>query len=83
MEEVIPHLIILVVIITIMVWSLVMQRKAVARQKQSMATQRDAVDRQKQAMTQGDESLTLCRKSVENQEKIIVLLTEIRDSKTS
>jgi hypothetical protein len=83
MEKVIPHLVILVVVITIMVWSLLMQRKAVARQKEAMQTQRDAVDRQKEAMVQVEESLTLNRKQVENQEKIIALLEQIRDRKTS
>ncbi len=83
MERVIPHLAILVPLITIMAWSLLMQRKAVARQKEAMQTQRDAVDRQKEAMVQVEESLNLNRKQVENQEKIIALLEQIRDRKTS
>ncbi len=67
----------------IIVWSVLMQRKAVIRQKQSMETQREAVDRQKEAMTQVEESLNLNRRQVENQEKIIALLEQIRDRKTS
>ena len=83
MERILPHLVILAVVITIMVWSLAMQRKSVARQKEAMDTQRDAVERQKEAMVQVKESLNLNRTQVENQEKIIALLEEIRDGKTA
>lgn len=77
------QIIILVFVITIMVWSLAMQRKAIARQKEAMDTQRDAVSRQKEAMAQVDESLALNRKQVENQERIISLLEQIRNGRTS
>jgi hypothetical protein len=71
------------IFLVIIVWSVLMQRKAVQRQKQSMETQREAVERQKEAMAQVAESLNLNRRQVDNQEKIITLLEQIRDGKTS
>jgi hypothetical protein len=50
----------------IIFWSVLMQRKAVQRQKQSMETQREAVERQKEGMAQVSESLNLNRRQVEN-----------------
>jgi hypothetical protein len=58
---------------------LTMPRRAVVRQKQAMDTQREAVELQKQAIA---ESLDLNRKQVQNQERIISLLEQIRDKKT-
>jgi type II secretory pathway pseudopilin PulG len=79
MERIVPYIIILCLLVGIMAWSLVMQRKSVARQKQAMDTQREAVERQKQAMAQVEESLRLTRQQVQNQDRIIALLEEIRD----
>jgi len=83
MEYLITSLVLLVVFGTILFWSLLMQRKSMARQKQAMDTQHDAIERQKKAMAQVEESLRLDRQQIENQEKIIVLLEQIRDSKSS
>jgi hypothetical protein len=81
---------ILLFFIGIVVWSVLMQRIAVKRQKQAMESQREAIDRQKEAMerqkeamAQVEQSLSLNRKQVENQEKIITLLSQIRDGKAS
>ncbi len=67
--------------LAIVVWSVLMQRKAVLRQKQSIDTQKEAVERQKAAMNQVEESLALSRKNLENQEKIIAILEQIRDDR--
>ena len=79
MELLIP----LAILLGVIIWSVLMQRKAIVRQEQSMETQREAVDRQMRALVQVEESLNLSRKQVENQEKIIALLEQIRDGKTS
>jgi hypothetical protein len=81
MERLISHGILLAIVTAIMVWSLVMQRKAMAQQKKAMDTQREAVDRQKKALIDVEESLALTRKQVENQERIIAILEQIRNGK--
>ena len=68
-----------VALVGIIIWSVLLQRKAVIRQKQALDVQGDAVERQKNVMTQVVESLVLSRKSVANQERMIALLEEIRD----
>jgi heme exporter protein D len=65
--------------LALLVWSLLMQRRAVLRQQQAMEVQREAAARQQAAMAQVEESLGLSRASVRNQERVIVLLEEIRD----
>jgi type II secretory pathway pseudopilin PulG len=72
-------LIVPLLLIGILLWSLLMQRKAVSRQKQAMDAQAEAMERQKEAMRQVEEGLQLNRRSVENQEKVIALLEQIRD----
>ena len=84
MHECIPVIVggvlVVAIFLGICLWSLAIQRKAVMRQKQALDAQADAVERQKRAMAQVEESLTLSQKSVENQEQMIALLEEIRDS---
>ncbi len=71
------------VAIIVWFWSLMIQHKSVVRQKQAMDSQLDAIEHQKQyaawAEERAKEGLDLSRKSVENQEKVIALLEQIRD----
>jgi hypothetical protein len=61
-----------VVALGIVFWSILLQKKAVVLQKKAMDDQRRAID-------QVDESLAFVRQSIENQERVIALLAEIRD----
>ena len=65
-----------VVIVMVVILSLLIQRKGLARQKQTVDIHQGEIERYKKVMTRGGESLRLSRKMVENQNKIIALLSK-------
>ena len=81
MNSEISHIITAIIVILIF-WTITLIRKYDIRQKQALTTQSVAVERQQHAIQQVEESLSLARKQLENQEKIISLLEQIRDGKT-
>lgn len=83
MENSLFNLILLALLIVSIVYTIRMQHKVVDRAKQSMKVTRDALEKQKKAMALAEERLALIRKQTENQDKMISLLEQIKDSKTS
>ncbi len=82
MEVVAIFIVVFVVIIIGLIYSTMVQRKAVKQQEQSIETQNVAVNRQKEFLTLAQESFQLSRQSVANQERMITLLEEIRNGRS-
>ena len=82
MEVVAIFIVVFVVIIMGLIYSTMVQRKAVKQQEQSIETQNVAVNRQKEFLTLAQESFQLSRQSVANQERMITLLEEIKNEKS-
>jgi hypothetical protein len=82
MEVVAIFIVVFVVMIMGLIYSTMVQRKAVKQQEQSIETQNEAVNRQKEFLTLAQESFQLSRQSVANQERMITLLEEIRNGRS-
>jgi hypothetical protein len=79
MEAVYLLLLVIPVFFLLSIWAIGIQRTAVKRQRQAIETQNLSVERQKEALAHAAEAIALSRRQVENQERIIALLEEIRD----